>query len=137
MIRAVFPIVSLVALGAVASACTTTVSAEPIPVATSGALVVDWSINGTKDPNACFQSASATLEVQIFTDFGAAAGTFEQACTAFATTISLSPGRYTANALLLDGVGNPRTTAVPINPFTIVGNDQLDIPIDFPASSFF
>jgi hypothetical protein len=64
-------------------------------------------------------------------------GTFAQDCGAFATSITLDPGDYTATAVLLDSASQPRTTAVNVRPFSILGRDQLNIPIDFPANSFF
>lgn len=141
MSRLVLPLLCLAALGV---GCTASVDTNPPPppppepIATSqGQVVLDWSINGAKDPNLCYQSNAATLSVEIFDGFGQSAGTFAQDCTAFATTITLAPDNYTASALLLDGNGQPRTTAVPVNPFTIRGSDQLSIPIDFPSSSFY
>jgi len=111
---------------------------EPVPVApANGTLVLDWSINGTTDPNQCYQSSAAAIAISVAFDDGTPAGTFQQDCTTFATSITLQAGRYTASAELIDANGSPRTTAVPINPFSINGNDQLNIPIDFPASSFF
>jgi hypothetical protein len=109
----------------------------PGPVAPDGSLVVDWSIDGVKDPNACFQSGAAAIEIEIIDSFGGSPGTFQQACEAFATSISLPPGSYSANALLLDAYGAPRTTMIAINPYTVQSNAELDIPIDFPAASFF
>ncbi len=107
----------------------------PQPVV-DGTLTVDWSINGSKDPNACNQSAVSAVRVVVTTRSGAPAGTFEQGCATFATSIRLPQGEYNADALLLDSAGHARTTAVAIRPFTILGNDELKTPIDFPASSF-
>ncbi len=111
---------------------------EPPPIAVArGSLVLDWSINGYVDPSLCRQSQATTLEVSIDPLDGGPGGTFSKDCEAFATTIGLPVGRYFASALLLDLFGNPRTTAVTIPPFSIYGNDQLRIPIDFPPSSFY
>lgn len=109
----------------------------PIVVADSGALVVDWTIDGTKRVDECDSSGSSTIDVTVTTTSGAFAGEYQQACSAFATTITLAPGRYTAEAVLLDSVGRQRTTAVRLRPFEILGDDQLSIPIEFPASSFY
>jgi hypothetical protein len=59
-----------------------------------------------------------------------------QACEAFSTSIVLQPGTYAASAELTAG-GVARTTSVQIQPFTLFGNDELHIPIDFPANSLF
>jgi hypothetical protein len=111
-------------------------SPGPAPV-TQGQAVVDWTIDGVKDPNKCAQSSVANIEITVTDSAGASRGTFQQACSAFSTSIALDPGRYTATATLLDSGGAARTTSVAINPFSILGNDQLNLPIDFPASSFF
>lgn len=103
----------------------------------SGSLVVDWTIDGSKSVDECDLSGASTLDVTITASNGEPAGEYQQACSAFATTIGLSPGRYSAAAVLLDSAGRDRTTPVQIRPFEIVGNDQLSIPIEFPASSFY
>jgi hypothetical protein len=102
-----------------------------------GTLVVDWTISNTTDPARCNESNADSIEVTVNDLNGDNIGTFEQDCSAFAESISLQPGDYTASAVLVDANGKARTTAVPINRFTIFGADELDIPIDFPADSFF
>ena len=132
-----------IALVAAASACTTETAppppppSEPLPTLPSGTLVLDWTIDGTVDPNRCVATGAAVIRIFVTFDNGASAGTFEQDCVAFATSISLAPGRYTGGAFLVDVAGNPRTTTVPLDAFDIVGNDELRVPVDFPASSFF
>lgn len=65
-------------------------------------------------------------------------GTFVQNCGAFATSIALERGAYRATGTLLDAQSRPRTTSVNVRPLNILilGNDQLNIPVDFPADSF-
>jgi hypothetical protein len=41
-----------------------------------------------------------------------------------------------ADAVLVDARGAERTTVVDLQSFDTFGGDELDIPIDFPASSF-
>lgn len=131
---------ALAALASAAAACTGTVTAgpapEPVVVSTTGSLTVDWTINGTKDPNQCSQGAAAAIEVTVTDTAQQPVGTFQQSCTAFATSITLNAGTYLAHARLIDAVGNPRTTTIDINPFTILGSDNFSAPIDFSASSF-
>ncbi len=131
--------IALVAFASTAAACAATVSPapEPVVVTTTGTLTVDWTINGTKDPNQCNQGAAAAIQITVTDPNANPVGTFEQSCTAFATSITLNAGQYAAQARLIDAVGTPRTTTIDINPFTIVGNDELTTPIDFSASSFF
>ena len=103
----------------------------------TGALVLDWSIDGTKNPDQCDQSDATTLDITVTTDTGAAVGEFQQSCRAFATTVELPPGDYRAEAVLIDSAGRDRTTPVQVGDFTINGNDELSVPVDFPASSFY
>lgn len=121
---------------ALASSCSVeTTSAAPV-VVSSGTLTLDWTINGTTDPDQCSQGAATSLDVTVDTIDGASAGEFQQACNAFATNIELPPGTYTADAVLLDSNGDDRTTAVHVDAFTIRSSEDLDVPIDFPARSF-
>jgi len=103
----------------------------------SGSLVVDWTIDGAKSVDECDLSGSSTIDITVTSTDGSPEGEYQQACSAFATTISLAPGNYVAEAVLIDGVGRDRTTPVQIRPFQILGNDQLSIPIEFPAGSFY
>jgi hypothetical protein len=140
--RARIGAVALAALAPVASGCFVDTDPEPatvvVPTAPAdGTLVVDWTISGVRDPAQCRQGAAEMIVINVTFDNGQLAGTFEQRCDAFATSFQLAPGRYTATATLVDVARQPRTTAAPIDPFTILGNDQLTIPIDFPADSFF
>lgn len=115
-----------------------TADTGPGPVVVdSGTLVLDWSIDGTKDPDECDQSGARTLDVIVTRADGASAGEFQEGCRAFATSIDLPPGTYSAEAALLDSSGVDRTTAVHIHTFDILGGDELSIPIDFSAGSFY
>lgn len=121
------------------AACTATVQPgiaidQTVP---AGTLIVDWSIRLTKDPADCAVSGAAAIQIHIVSLSGFDAGTFQQSCEAFSTSIVLDPDDYTGTAQLIDGAGNPRTTAVSLQPFSIFGGDQLETPVDFPADSFF
>jgi len=107
-------------------------TADPVPYA--GTLVVDWSIDGIKFPAKCSQSGAAAIEISVN---GPSGGIFTQDCSAFATSIGLASGNYSASARLIDIAGGARTTDVYLGAFSIFGNDNLVIPIDFPASSFY
>lgn len=109
----------------------------PVAVVPLSTLVVEWTINGGKDPNACSATSSAAIQITVTFTNGAPAGTFQQACTAFATSITLNPRNYSATAELVDTGGTPRTTSVQMNPFFLNPGDVLNIPIDFPTSSFY
>lgn len=140
--RTLFAALAVPAFAALgATGCTATVEPAPtaviVPNQPDGTLVVDWSISSRKDPGDCTLSAADSIQIHITTLDAIDAGIFSQVCGAFATSIALVPGTYQASALLVDVAGQPRTTSVPIQPFTIVGGDQINIPIDFPADSFF
>ncbi len=98
--------------------------------------MLDWTINGSTDSNQCNQASATRLEIIVDPGVGQPS-TFSQDCDAFATSITLAPGRYSASAVLVDASGSARTTQIDIDPFTIRGDDELHTPIDFPASSFF
>lgn len=128
-------------LGATATGCTVSTDATPTTVVAAtdpiGVLVVDWTIELTRDPADCQIAGVASIQIQIVTTTGLDAGFFEQACTAFSTSITLTPGTYSATAVLVDSAGTPRTTSVDIAPFTLFGNDEFRTPIDFPVTSFY
>jgi hypothetical protein len=119
----------------------TTESDDPPPPAvvyeSSSVVIFDWSIDGAKNPDECDQSDVDALLVSVWTDSGAHVGDFEQYCQVFETSIELEPGTYEAEAVLLAPDGIERTTAIQIPRFDLFGNDTLEVPIDFPSSSFY
>jgi hypothetical protein len=124
-----------VGLGASAPGC---ISSEPVAViVTSSTLVVDWSIESRTNPADCASSGAESIQLRVVESSGRDAGTFEQACSVFTTSLVLAPGTYSASAVLLDVAGQPRTTTVLIAPFTLFGGEVFDTPVDFPAVSFF
>lgn len=102
-----------------------------------GTVQIEWTINGRVDPNLCSQSSAPTLVVDVVDSRGYAVGSYDAACTYFATSIDLYSGTYSARATLLDARGGARTTTVSIAPFRVLGDTTLVVPIDFPSSSFF
>src|SRR4051794_32131534 len=132
----------LIGLALAASACHVhnepDVFVEPaLPPPGLSTLVVRWTIDGVTDPNACVSSGAAVLEVSVVDPGGREIAAFQGACTDFALSVTLAPGNYAGSALLLDPARNPRTTTVFIDPFTLLGNDTLDVPVDFPSNAFF
>ncbi len=101
-----------------------------------GTVTIRWSINGLVDPNLCFQAAADTLRVQVFDEGGTFVSEYVSPCETFGTTLTLGMARYQANARL-EGPTGPRTTTVAILPFMIEPGVNLNVQIDFPASSFF
>jgi hypothetical protein len=114
------------------------IDATPInPNPGQGTVEIAWSINRTRDPNMCAQSVVDAIAVDIFDDIGRPVGTYRAACVSSATSITLYTGSYTANATLVDGVGTARTTSLAMESFTVFRDTRLQIPIDFPSTSFF
>jgi hypothetical protein len=138
-VRSALTVVGLATLTMLASGCFISSDDDDddgVLISTQGTLTVDWTVNATKDPSACRAVLADRIEVTILAESRTVVlATYSQSCEAFATSITLAAGSYAADALLVDVAGNPRTTAVQLAPFQILGNDRL--PIDFPASSFF
>ena len=101
-----------------------------------GTLRVDWTIDGFSDPGECQLSSASSMDVIVTASDGSSAGEFKESCSAMATRIDLPPGRYSANAVLLDSSGAERTTEIAITPFVISSDTETSIPIDFPSDSF-
>jgi hypothetical protein len=109
-----------------------------VVVVGSGAAVMDWTIDETKDPGRCQISGATTFHVALYDSAGRFTGEFVQDCAAFATTIGgLGADTYTGNAELLDASGRPRTTSVSLAPFSVLASASVTVAVDFPASSFF
>lgn len=133
------PRFTVVVVVAIATGCTAPVGSaapEPVVTSTSGALTVDWTVKGTTDPNACTEAAATAIEITVVDSSNQRIGSYQQSCSAFATSITLEAGIYLAEARLLDAVGAPRTTNVFLDRFTIYGKSELTTPIDFPATAF-
>ena len=109
----------------------------PATVGTSdGSLTLDWTINGSTDPNQCNQSVATDLDLFVTTPGGSTVGEFIQRCSDGMATIALAPGDYAADAALVDVAGTERTTRINIDPFAIHSSTDLSISVDFPANSF-
>ena len=104
----------------------------------TGTLVVSWTIELHADSAACTQAAVSTIRIHLATAGGADAGTYEDACKAFSTSIRLAPDTYLGSAVLLGGggQGTTRTSLVELQSFTILGGDVITIPIDFSVTTF-
>lgn len=108
-----------------------------VVVAADGTLTVDWTLKGGVDPTSCSQASVGDVLINVTDRLGGSVGTYRQSCTAFRTSITLTPGGYGGGtAVLLGYDGKARTTQVSIAAFTINGSDQVVSPVDFPADSF-
>jgi hypothetical protein len=132
-----YPCSMTLAAAMVATACLIGCSVEQRASAPAdGTLALNWTINNTTDPNQCNEASAVSLSLDVRDGTGTY-GTYSATCSAFAVTVSLPPGPYTAEAWFVDGSGVVRTTSISINPFDITEGTSLGIPIDFPASSFY
>jgi hypothetical protein len=125
---------ALALAAALAGGCVVERGAPPPP--DDGTLKVDWTVDGSPDANLCNQANASTFDLTVYDDGGNVVGDFQTDCAAFAITVGLAPGGYSADARLLDSGNGVRTTTVAISPFVIDSNTELDVPVDFPASSF-
>ena len=103
-----------------------------------GAVIVDWSLRGGKDPRACQASGATTLHVSLSDSSGPLSMEYVQDCASFAIAIGgLAPDMYTGTVQLTGATGNALTTSVALAPFRVFPNQTVTVPVDFPASSFF
>lgn len=100
-----------------------------------GTLVVDWTIEDTKDPRACSDWGADRIDVVVETSDGAFVGEYAEACEAFATSIPLFVGDYRVSAALLDVSGAQLTTNA-TERFPIYEAESHVSAFDFPANSF-
>jgi len=101
----------------------------------TGSVTLRWTIDGAPDPGQCQLSASPRIFITILA--GPSPLDYTQDCTALSTSIELPGGTYSGTVHLEDASGAPRTTDINLVPFDIVEGSNLDIPIDFPADSFY
>jgi hypothetical protein len=129
----------LLATTTLAGGCSASVDARPsTPSEATGTVIMDWTIDGTKDPGQCAASGASQFDVSLYGSNGALAGQWVQDCAALSTTIGgLFSDTYTGQTTLVDPTGRPRTTSVQLTPFDVVPGTVATIPVDFPANSFF
>jgi hypothetical protein len=120
--------------------CSTT--GGPVPAAVivatepTGTLVVAWTLQLRTDADACAADGVRTVRIQLTTAAGADGGTYEGACTAFSTAVTLAPDTYRGSAVMLDPLGIPVTAATTVPPFTIFGGDVVSTQLDFAIATF-
>lgn len=108
-----------------------------VVVVGDGVLDVDWTIGDATDPRDCGSQGADSIDVVVTTEAGDVVGDFAADCRDFAISIELAPGSYYGDATLLDVNGAARTTPVDLGRFVIYGDDELEVPIDFPFDSFY
>jgi hypothetical protein len=99
-----------------------------------GLLTVQWSLDRTFDPEACFDYGSRSIELVIYDRYDDVVDHFEARCADFATTIELEDGVYGLDATLLDRSGRSVTTTLELEVDVYEGEETV-VDIDFPFDS--
>ena len=103
----------------------------------AGSVTFRWSVDGSFDPRACDAFFVENARIDLYDANGTPITTTFVDCRAFTATINLAPGRYSARIEMVDVNNEPRSTSLPIQPFTIVSDTNLNIDSDVPRDSFF
>ncbi len=102
-----------------------------------GWLLVNFTIDGASNPERCDELRASVIGVKVTSADGKPAGEFHQACPAFYSTITLAPGRYSADAVLLDGAGSTCSNAVTLHQLDVESGIPLEVPIDFATQPLY
>jgi hypothetical protein len=100
-----------------------------------GTLVVDWTVDGSKDPAACADFGVDSVDIVVLTRRGELVDELQPYCERFAATVDLVPGAYSIEATLQDADGVLITTTVQANA-RVYDLESTVTPVDFPADSF-
>lgn len=102
----------------------------------TGTLTVDWTIENDKSTSACTLTGADQIVIDVFDDDSSWSGEYSAFCEDFATSIDLDNGHYSGTAVLVDSRGRDITTTVDLGPMRIHSDEELVVPIEFPADSF-
>jgi hypothetical protein len=97
---------------------------------------VDWTIDGTDDPDQCDESGASYAEVTVETRSGYSES-YEADCDAFGLDVDVPAGRYYVTVVLLDRHHDDRTSAVDTDSIDLGHNDSDSVSVDFGPDSFF
>jgi hypothetical protein len=100
-----------------------------------GTLVVDWTVDATKDPAACRDFGVDRIDIVVLTRRGDFVDEVRPYCERFATAIDLLPGTYTIEATLQAPDGVLITTTVEAGA-RVYDLETTVTAVDFPADSF-
>jgi len=128
------PVLLVAALGGsiVLAGCSVSSSSSPA----EGTVTVDFDVDEGQDPADCDANGAVSLDLDV-TDSHGVVRTFTVPCDRFTITVALAPGFYTADATLVDGSDNARTSTAPIDTFQIISNTDVNVAlVDFQQSSF-
>jgi len=108
--------------------------AGPDVVVTTGTITVLSSIEGSTNPSECDFVGATDLELAVF-EGTRPVTTVLADCYDFGISVTLPDGLYNADATLLDQNGNPASTTLTLDALNVVAGTDLQVDIDFPASS--
>jgi hypothetical protein len=101
-----------------------------------GTMTLGWTVEGLQEPSDCAFYGIDRLELTVYDFFDDAVVTSYALCEEFELSIRLPEGYYSADATLIDGLDRAVTRTQLIDSIDIVEDEELFIPIDFPARSF-
>lgn len=101
-----------------------------------GTLVIDWTVEGSKDPEACAANAADRIDLVLRSWDGTVLDQFQENCEQFQTAVDLDPGDYEVDAILVDRHGDELTTSAR-DDVSVYSNRSSVSALDFPVSSFF
>ena len=101
-----------------------------------GAMTLAWTVEGLQEPSDCAFYGIDRLELTVYDIFDDAVVTSYALCEEFELSIRLPEGYYSADATLIDGLDRAVTRTQLIDDIDIIEDEELFIPIDFPARSF-
>jgi hypothetical protein len=99
-------------------------------------LTVDWTIENGKSASTCRVAGVDRIAIDVYDDDSSWHNEYLANCEDFATSIDLDSGHYSGTAVLLDYDGNETTTTIDLGPMRIYSDEELIVPIEFPADSF-
>jgi hypothetical protein len=100
-----------------------------------GTLVVDWTVDATKDPAACRDFGVDRVDIVVLTRRGELVDEIQPYCERFGAAIDLVPGAYKIEATLQAPDGVLITTTVEAN-VRVYDLETTVTAVDFPADSF-
>jgi len=126
----------MLALALPAAGCFVTTDVEPAPPSSfSGALTVNYTIEGSTDPALCSTYGAADVELVVYTGRGAYVTERQAPCSDFWIGVSLDPGLYSADITLVDVGDRAVSVTKPLYSIDVVEDTELVIDVDFPPDS--
>jgi hypothetical protein len=118
------------------SGCVIQADGHPSPIG-EGTLTMLWTVDGTTDPDACYDLGGGPIDFELLIDEGTEAVADVQApCEDFGLSVNVRPGTYTGYATLVDMNDDAVTTTLPLERLVIVEDTELTVDVDFPLESF-